>query len=96
MTIEHPEPIPTIPAFEGAAVEATRLKIANSSVLDLPDVVLHVDDVIQILVEAKVTQVSHVIHEQSGKMLRLQVAKPFDARLVPFNPTYDDGVDRAR
>jgi hypothetical protein len=88
-------PQPLIPLFEGAAVEATRLKIANSAVLDLPDEVLHVDDVIQILVEARVTQVSHTIHEASGKMIRQQVAKPYRVTLIPFNPNYDTGVDRA-
>ena len=90
-----PEPIPSIPVFEGAAVEATRLKIANSAVLDLPDQLLHVDDVVQVLVDCKVTSVTHMVDPSSGKLLRVQVAKPYDARVVPYNPSYDNGVDRA-
>lgn len=86
---------PAVPVFEGAAVEATRLKIANSAVLDLPDVVLHVDDVVQVMVECRVTSVTHMVDEKSGRLLRVQVAKPYDARVVPFNPTYDNGIDRA-
>ena len=84
-----------VPLFEGAEVEATRLKIANSAVLDLPDVVLHVDDVVQVLVECRVTSVTHSVDERSGRLLRVQIAKPYNAQVVPFNPDYDNGVDRA-
>jgi hypothetical protein len=91
---EVARPVPLIPFFEGKQVDATALKIANSSVLDLTDVVLGMDDVIQIVVEAKVTGVNHVVHEPTGRLIRVHTAKAFDARLMPFNPTYDDGVDR--
>lgn len=97
MTIEQhtpTAPIPMIPMFEGKDVEASALKIANSSVLDLTDVVLGMDDVIKIEVEAKVTGVNHIVHEPTGRLVRVHTAKAFDARIVPFNPTYDDGVDR--
>lgn len=86
---------PLVPLFEGKVVDATALKIANSSVLDLTDVVLGVDDVIRIEVEAKVVSVNHVVHEPTGRLIRVHTAKAFDARLMPFNPNYDDGIDRA-
>lgn len=89
------EVVPLVPLFEGAEVAATRLKIANSAVLDLPDVVLHVDDVVQVLVECRVTSVTHTVEERSGQLLRVQIAKPYQASVVPFNPAYDNGVDRA-
>ena len=97
MTIEQHDahaPVPLVPLFEGKQVDGTALKIANSAVLDLTDVVLGMDDVIKIEVEAKVTSVNHVVHEPTGRLVRVHTAKAFDARLVPFNPTYDDGVDR--
>lgn len=88
-------PVPIVPVFEGKLVDATALKIANSSVLDLTDVVLAVDDVIKIEVEARVVGVNHVVHEPTGRLIRVHTAKAYDARLVPFNPQYDEGVDRA-
>lgn len=88
------EVIPPIPAFEGKVVDTCSLKLANSAALDLPGVVLRVDDIIQILVEARVTGVHHVVDERTGNLVRLQTARPIDARLEPFNPDYDDGVIR--
>lgn len=92
---EDPAPVPLIPPFEGKDVDGTALKIANSSILDLTDVVLGVDDIIQIVVEARVNSVNHVVHEPTGRLVRLHTAKAMSATLKPFNPDYDDGVDRA-
>ena len=88
------ELLPEIPAFEGKPVDACSLKLTNSAALDLPGVVLKVDDIIQIVVEARVTGVNHIVHEASGRLVRLQTARPIDARLEPYNPDYDDGVSR--
>lgn len=88
------ELLPVIPPFEGLDVHATSLKIVNSAALDLPDVVLRVDDIIHILVEARVMSVNHIVHEASGRLVRMQTAKPLEAKLVPFAEGEDDGVIR--
>lgn len=97
MTVAVPEGVevlPAIPAFEGKDVDACSLKLANSSLLDISGVVLHVDDIIKVVVEARVTGIHHVVHEPSGNLVRLQTARPIDARIEPFNPDYDNGVIR--
>ena len=73
---------PLYPPFEGAEVHAAHLKIQTSAALDLPDVVVHVDDVIQIVVEARVTAVNHSVHTTSGQLVRVQTARALEARLV--------------
>lgn len=88
------ELLPAIPDFEGKSVDACSLKLTNSAALDLPGEVLRVDDIIQILVEARVTGVGHLVDERTGNLVRLQTAKPIDARLVPYNPDYDNGIVR--
>lgn len=85
---------PAIPDFEGAEVSGTSLKIITSTVLDLPDVVLRVDDVVHLIVEARVTSVNHQVHTTSGRLIRLQTAKPFTAQIVPYVEGQDDGVLR--
>ena len=88
------ELLPVIPPFEGMEVYATSLKIVNSAVMDLPDVVLRVDDIIHVLVEARVMSVSHTVDGPSGRLIRLQLAKPLSAELVPYVEGEDDGVTR--
>lgn len=87
LTEPTPSTEPPIPLFEGKLVDGTTLKVTNASVLDLTDVVLGVDDVIRIVVEARVVGVNHIVHEPSGKLLRVHTAKAYDARLVP--PPYE-------
>jgi hypothetical protein len=93
-TADDVEVLPAIPMFEGKHVDFTTLRFSSSSKLELPDVVLHVDDIIQLVVEARVTGVSHDVVERTGQLARVQTAKPLDARLLPFNPEYDDGIVR--
>lgn len=93
-TVEVGEVVPAIPAFEGKPVDSCLLKLVNSPNLDLSGVVLHVDDIIKIVVEARVVGVNHVVHEPTGTLVRLQTAKPIDAHIEPFNPEYDNGVIR--
>lgn len=89
---EEATPIPLFPTFEGKDVHASALKIANSAVLELTDVVLAMDDIIQIVVEARVNGIDHRVHEASGSLVRVHTAKALNARLVPFNEDYDNGV----
>jgi hypothetical protein len=94
-TTEAHAPTPLIPAFEGQPVDASALRMSNSAALELDDVVLKMDDIIQIVVEARVTSVNHIVHESSGRLLRVHTAKALGAHLTPFNEEYDNGVDPA-
>lgn len=89
--------LPAIPMFEGKPVEATRLKVTTMarSGLDI-DAVLHMDDIIHVVVEARVSGVSHQVNEATGSLVRHQTAKVITAQLVPWdldNPD-DQGVLR--
>lgn len=84
-------PIPPIPAFEGKPVHATTLKITSTTNLECEDQVLHHDDIIRIVVDARVTRVSHDVNEKTGELERVQTAKALDASIVPWNP--DDPED---
>ena len=99
MTIESTEshvPIPLIPPFEGKTVDASALRMSTSAALELDDVVLRVDDIIQIVIEARVMSVNHIVHEASGRLIRVHTAKAVGTpELKPFNPEYDNGVDPA-
>lgn len=92
LTVAHVA-VPAVPFFEGKPVDGCSLSLLKSSALDLPDVVLQMDDIIQIVVEARVVGVSHVVHEPTGRMHRLQTARPLAAYLQPYGDD-DDGVVR--
>lgn len=85
-------PVPLFPEFEGHDVAGSVLKISTSAVLDLPEAVLRIDDIVQIVVEARVNDVAFRVHEPSGKLVRFHAVKPLSARLIPYNPAYDNGV----
>ena len=69
--------IPQFPEVEGAEVSAAILKVSGA--IELTDVVAHVDDVIEITVQLKVTSVNHQVHTTSGRLMRIQTAKAIEA-----------------
>jgi hypothetical protein len=71
---------PLYPPFEGADVHAATLKVSGT--VSLSDVVAHVDDVIEVVVQCRVVGVNHVVHTASGQLFRVQTATAIDARLV--------------
>lgn len=94
---EVPErPTPPIPFFEGKPVSGTRLKITSATNLECDDQVLHVDDIIRVQVDARVTRISHDVNEKNGDLERVQTAKALDIEIVPWNPNdpNDTGVFR--
>lgn len=88
-----PTPVPAIPFFEGKPVDASALRITSSNVLDLHDAVLHVDDIVQIVVEARVNDVGFKVHEPTGRLVRVHSAKAINAYIKPYGDE-DDGVVR--
>lgn len=101
MSAQHEEPtpirpVPPIPEFEGKPVAGTRLKITSATNLECEDRVLHVDDIVRVEVDARVTSIGHDVNEKTGELVRYQTAKALDVQIVPFNPNDpdDNGVFR--
>ena len=83
MSIE-PIPIrPQIPAFEGKDVATTKVRMSSTLGLDFQNTVLHTDDVVFLVVEARVTGISHQVNERSGELERVQTLKAIDVTLHP-------------
>lgn len=76
------EPEPLFPTFEDHTVHAAHLKLSIPASVELPDVVVHVDDTVYVLVEAKVTGVNHSVHAPTGHLVRVQTAKAVDCQVV--------------
>lgn len=81
-----------IPPFDGKAVDMAKIKILATSDMDCSDEVLRMDDIVHVLVEARVSQVHHNVNERNGHLIRLQALKPISVRVVPWNPESDQGV----
>lgn len=79
-------------------MEAVTVKVAGSAPLDdLGDTVLSVDDRVQLLSIYTVTAVRHEVDSNTGNLTRVQVLKPVEMHLMPFDKTdpNDDGIIRA-
>lgn len=93
---EHDAPVPAIPMFEGKPVEATRLKVTSTGQGLEIDEVLHMDDIIRVVVEARVADIRHQVNERTGDLIRHQSAKVISASLIPWDATnpLDQGIAR--
>lgn len=87
---------PEIPFFEGKPVTTTKLKVTSTAGLDINNVVLKSDDIIRIVVEARVSKVSHDVNERTGEMERVHTAKAISVEIAPWNPAdpNDTGIFR--
>ena len=87
---------PDIPFFEGKPVTTTKLKVTSTAGLDIENRVLKTDDIIRIVVEARVAGVNHVVNERSGEMERVHTAKALTVEITPWNSSdpEDTGVFR--
>lgn len=81
-----------IPAYEGKEVASTRLRVGSTAAIDISDAVLKVDDIVRIVVEARVTSVNHVVNEKTGELVRIQSVKSIDAEITPWAADGDEGV----
>lgn len=85
-----------VPMFEGKPVATTKLKLTSTAGLDVNNMVLKVDDIIRIVVDARVSQVHHNVNERTGDLERVQTAKALTVEITPWNPDdpNDTGVFR--
>lgn len=76
--------------FEGKPVEGTRIKI-NSATQGLEiDTVLRMDDIIRVVVEARVSRIDHRVNERTGSLVRHQEARVISAELIPWDAANPD------
>lgn len=94
---ESAAPGPEIPFFEGKPITTTKLRISSTAGLDIQNQVLTNDDIIRIVVEARVNGVSHQVNERTGDMERIHTAKALTVQIAPWNPAdpTDTGIFRA-
>lgn len=72
-----------IPNFEGQEVAFTKGKITSAANLEIDDSVFRLDDIVQVLVETRVTGIDHKVNERSGKMERIHTFKAIEAIVLP-------------
>lgn len=92
-------PNPAIPAFEGAPVQETTVKISGrSEIEDVESTVLSTDDRVRLVGEYRVTSVRHYVDEKTGNLVREQTLKPLNITLCPWDPSdpNDNGIVKAR
>lgn len=84
----------SIPAFEGQPVDSTKVKVSGAIPADSidDDVVLRVDDIMQVATQFRCVAVHHKVDEKTGNLTRIQVIRPIEMVLVPFDPTDPDDI----
>lgn len=95
MSEQPTAPIPAVPMFEGKPVITTKLRITSTLALDVGDTVLRMDDIVRLVVDARVTAIHHN-ENGKGDLERVQTAKAIAVEVVPWNPDdpNDTGVFR--
>lgn len=86
-----------IPAFEGHPVEGAIVKVTGKVPLtDLDDTVLGVDDLVQMISHFRCIGVRHEVDEKTGLLVRVQILRPVEMTLKPFDESDpdDDGIKR--
>jgi hypothetical protein len=83
-----------IPAYEGRQVHATALKVASVSNLECDDRVVKLDDIVRLVVEGRVSSISHTVNDKTGELIRVQTVKAIDVAFAGWdaNDPEDTGV----
>jgi hypothetical protein len=85
--------------FEANAIALELEKIATprpmthdliKNILEEIDAVLHVDDIIRVVIEARVDDIGHKVNGRTGALIRHQAAKVVSAALIPWDETNPD------
>ncbi len=81
-----------LPDFEGQPVDFTRLKLGSASDLEVEDQINHIDDLVRLYVEGRVTRIDHVVDKATGKLKRVHTVTVVDAIQLPWD--FDTGAFR--
>lgn len=73
--------MPEIPDFEGKTVATTKVRMSSTLGMDIQNTVLKTDDVVYLVVEARVTGISHQVNERTGDLERVQTLKAIEVSL---------------
>lgn len=85
-----------IPRFEGDEVASTKAKVTGSTNLDVNDDVFKMDQVVRMVVEARVEGVNHVV-DKDGKLTRVHNMKVIDSIVIAWGADLEslrDGLER--
>jgi hypothetical protein len=74
-----------LPDFEGMSVELARFKLTSTTNLEGPEYPNHLDDVVKMFVEGRVTRVDHVVDEKTGALHRVHTIKVVDCIQLPYS-----------
>lgn len=83
-----------IPRFEGEEVQFTKAKITSVSGLEIGDRVFRMDQVVRMVVEARVVGIDHKVNHD-GKLERVHNMKALDSIVIDWNAdleTLRDGL----
>lgn len=78
------EPASTLPDFEGNKVSGSAIKLSACD-LKLDNYVFGSDDILKLVIEVRVRNVSHNVDEKTGKLIRQHVAKAEHAAVVKWD-----------
>ncbi len=81
---DRPEDDLLLPRFEGQIVEELRVKLPGVSTLDLDADPHKLDDIVRLVVTARINRVDHLIDERSGRLVRTETLKVIEALEVPW------------
>lgn len=79
-------PIDQIPDFEGQPVSTSKMKIISAAALEVDGAAFRIDDIVRVVVEARVSQVHHNVNERTGNLERVHTARPLTVEVAPWNP----------
>lgn len=81
---------PQIPDFEGKEVHTAKIKVNTTTALEF-DAVVRMDDIVRVVVEARVNDVSHKVNERHGTLERIQSLRVLNVDIAPWDE--DDPED---
>lgn len=73
-----------LPTFEGQPVDYALVRLASANKLDVGEGAHHIDDMVRIVVEGRVTNVNHVL-DPGGKLVRVHTIKVADATQIGWD-----------
>lgn len=79
-----------VPKFEGNEVAGTKAQITSVSALEIGDKVFGLDEVVKIVVEARVQNIQHKVDQASGKLYRVHTLKAADVVVVDWDMDLDE------
>lgn len=79
-------PEPQIPMYEGKPVDGARLKVTTAGPGLEVDEVLRIDDIVRVVIEARVSGIDHKVNERTGALIRHQSLRVIAAELLPWDP----------